>query len=581
MVNQPALQRSLSFLTLTPSTTTQPTMLWELQDLPVAKNEQQIDIPLLHVNNDTSSSSYSCSSDSSMDVDYNVNPFLPAAWTCQPNCGCTNCHIQANYNKEKAVWMNEMEQPSSAVTECPVESVSDVPSSSSPLVLPPLYECKDGDSMEMNAEAVESTEVPTIDDANGHKGTLAKFLPEDEDDNNSESIPALSSVRATRGKRTRAQYREQDEEEEEEEEEEGEDEESYYDDSEYEDDDDDEDEEYVDAYASSTTRRSRANTTNGATFSTLFSANDLPIADVKPVPTPSSTSSSTFSTRRPAPINTAPLSADNEETSSGFLSDSISPPHVIPSALPVKASQLLPSRPNTGHIPASSTVKDRLVKSARKLLTAADGVNDAIQVQVIPVYYPAKNAHNSHKIRLIRVHNTDTNQVSIYAHAADVGGVVERKSNISRMFGKFESPSEKLLMNVVGAHNHLVGQESNILTCAGIRRFLDMNKMKDEISYRNWIIKYLIPRLQLDPLEFGDDMLEIEASTNAMPTQIAPLKKMKKPLTDAVTQKIMQQANYSGQSREQRIQKRARIAAPVAPMHAQAPSAATKSEMSA
>lgn len=79
--------------------------------------------------------------------------------------------------------------------------------------------------------------------------------------------------------------------------------------------------------------------------------------------------------------------------------------------------------------------------------TAADGVNDAVQVQVIPIWYPSKGAAGAHKIRLIRVCNTETETVSMYAHAADVGGVVERKSNISRLFGKFESPAEKLLMN--------------------------------------------------------------------------------------------------------------------------------------
>lgn len=136
--------------------------------------------------------------------------------------------------------------------------------------------------------------------------------------------------------------------------------------------------------------------------------------------------------------------------------------------LPVSASSLLPSRPSTAAIPPPH-IKDRLVRSAKKLLTAADGVNDAVQVQVIPIYYPAKHAPGAHKIRLIRVENTDGTTsasgrarvlVSVYAHAADVGGVVERKSNISRLFGKFESPSEKLLMNVVGAHNH-TGKTTN------------------------------------------------------------------------------------------------------------------------
>jgi hypothetical protein len=123
-------------------------------------------------------------------------------------------------------------------------------------------------------------------------------------------------------------------------------------------------------------------------------------------------------------------------------------PPLPTSLLPVSASALLPSRPSTAAIPPAH-IKDRLVKSAKKLLTAADGVDTAVQVQVIPIFFPSKGASGAHKIRLIRVFNTDTQRVSVYAHAADVGGVVERKSNISRLFGKFESPSEKLLMNVV------------------------------------------------------------------------------------------------------------------------------------
>jgi hypothetical protein len=74
--------------------------------------------------------------------------------------------------------------------------------------------------------------------------------------------------------------------------------------------------------------------------------------------------------------------------------------------------------------------------------------------------------------------------------------VVERKSNISRLFGKFTSPDEKLLMNVPGPHNHTVGQESNILTEMGIRRFLETNKMKGQEHYKQWIISQLIPRLR-------------------------------------------------------------------------------------
>jgi len=208
--------------------------------------------------------------------------------------------------------------------------------------------------------------------------------------------------------------------------------------------------------------------------------------------------------------------------------------------LPVSASALLPSRPSTAAVPPAH-IKDRLVKSAKKLLTAADGVHTAVQVQVIPLWYPRKPTSPAeaaaaaaqqtpstslpHKIRLIRVFNTDTQIVSMYVHAADLGGVVERKSNISRLFGKFESPAEKLLMSVVGAHNHSVGQESNVLTSKGVRKFLLTNKMRDEAHYRQWILSVLLPQLEHDPLEIGEEILEIEASTDpAAPTAVKPLR---------------------------------------------------------
>jgi len=200
--------------------------------------------------------------------------------------------------------------------------------------------------------------------------------------------------------------------------------------------------------------------------------------------------------------------------------------------LPVSPHELLPSRPSTGVIPPSH-LKDRVVKSAKKLLTAADGVNASIQVQVIPVYYPNKETDNAHKIRLIRVCNTDTGNVSMYAHAADLGGVVERKSNISRLFGKFESPSEKLLMNVVGSKNHQVGQESNILTSRGVKKFLGLNKMKEAPAYRSWIERKLLPCLLHDPLIVATEELTIEASTDPhAPSTVVP-KKLKKMRTSA------------------------------------------------
>ena len=154
----------------------------------------------------------------------------------------------------------------------------------------------------------------------------------------------------------------------------------------------------------------------------------------------------------------------------------------------------------------SSGAKDRHVNTAVKLLTANEESGEFVmETKVRQVFYPRPDWPKPHRIRLIEVEEIATGRRSVYAHGADVGSVVERKSNISRLFGKFSSPDEKLLMNVPGPHNHTVGQESNILTELGIRRFLDTNKMKGQDHYRQWIITELIPRLSTSTDASGDD----------------------------------------------------------------------------
>jgi len=51
-----------------------------------------------------------------------------------------------------------------------------------------------------------------------------------------------------------------------------------------------------------------------------------------------------------------------------------------------------------------------------------------------------------------------------------------------------------------------VGQESNILTSKGVRKFLTTNKMKEEHAYRKWIMEVLLPKLMHDPLEIGTEV---------------------------------------------------------------------------
>ena len=145
----------------------------------------------------------------------------------------------------------------------------------------------------------------------------------------------------------------------------------------------------------------------------------------------------------------------------------------------------------------SASGKDRHVNTAVKLITANEESGDPLMdTKVRQIFYPRPDWPKPHRIRLIEVEDLKTGQRNVFAHGADVGSVVERKSNISRLFGKFTSPDEKLLMNVPGPHNHTVGQESNILTELGIRRFLETNKMKGQEHYKQWILATLIPRLR-------------------------------------------------------------------------------------
>jgi hypothetical protein len=145
----------------------------------------------------------------------------------------------------------------------------------------------------------------------------------------------------------------------------------------------------------------------------------------------------------------------------------------------------------------------RHVSPAIKLAGSEENTN--IHTTVTQMYY--RHEGKNHRVRLIRVRNEQNNTDDVYAHGADVGSVVERKSNISRLFGKFKSPQEKLLMNVPGPHNHTVGQESNILTVAGLHTFLNTNKMKGQAHYAHWIVNDLIPKLQ-NPS--STDQLDVE-----------------------------------------------------------------------
>ena len=110
-------------------------------------------------------------------------------------------------------------------------------------------------------------------------------------------------------------------------------------------------------------------------------------------------------------------------------------------------------------------------------------------------HYYTDQHNTQHSIRILTVTNLLTDHISSYAHAADLGSCIERKSNISRLFSQFRSPTEKVLMNVCGSHNHTIGQESNVLTVAGIYRFFKCSKMREQNNYKQWITNHIIPIL--------------------------------------------------------------------------------------
>jgi len=122
-----------------------------------------------------------------------------------------------------------------------------------------------------------------------------------------------------------------------------------------------------------------------------------------------------------------------------------------------------------------------------------------------------------HSIRILTVTNHETHAVESFVHAADLGGVVERKSNISRLFGQFNSPAEKVLMNVTGTHNHSIGQESNVLTRAGVLRFFDCSKMRGQTQYREWIEDVILPIFEQN--KSATVIENIDEVTKALATQ--------------------------------------------------------------
>jgi hypothetical protein len=93
----------------------------------------------------------------------------------------------------------------------------------------------------------------------------------------------------------------------------------------------------------------------------------------------------------------------------------------------------------------------------------------------------------------------------VVVHAGDVGEriVCNRRSNISREFGQYASPTEKILIRIPSEHRPL-GQTGNVLTGYGLIRFLQSKKMRksENQNYRRWLLHHVYGILQARPFTF-------------------------------------------------------------------------------
>jgi len=93
----------------------------------------------------------------------------------------------------------------------------------------------------------------------------------------------------------------------------------------------------------------------------------------------------------------------------------------------------------------------------------------------------------------------------VVVHAGDVGEriVCNRRSNISREFGQYASPTEKILIRVPSEHRPL-GQTGNVLTGFGLIRFMQSKKMRkpENQRYRRWLLQHVYQILQSRPFTF-------------------------------------------------------------------------------
>ena len=105
--------------------------------------------------------------------------------------------------------------------------------------------------------------------------------------------------------------------------------------------------------------------------------------------------------------------------------------------------------------------------------------------------------HNT-PIRLLMVKNNRSGLTEhVFAHCRDLATLVERKSNISRLFGRFKPRLDKIKLKVRSADNRVAGQCANLLTRRGVKRFLKLKRTQQHPDYVEWIRRNLLPEMQL------------------------------------------------------------------------------------
>jgi hypothetical protein len=126
-------------------------------------------------------------------------------------------------------------------------------------------------------------------------------------------------------------------------------------------------------------------------------------------------------------------------------------------------------------------------------------------IKPLSFFNSAKN--ENHKIRVVGLENKLSGELTFYVHATDIGSLIERTSNISRLFGKFSTPYEKVIFPIVGSHNYERGQSSNALTVQGVEKFLQCKRMLDQpLEFKKqitqWVQKNIIQHMKRPTLDF-------------------------------------------------------------------------------